>query len=81
MEPNWTDIKCRMTALTLKELRPVKGWFSGCFGGVSDKAATIGVMISQMQHWWRSCADMGGHERVKNVLKTLEEVEFFKEGA
>lgn len=81
MEPDWTDIKRRMSALTLKELRPVKGWFSGCLGGASGKAEIIATMVSQMQYWWHNCADMGGRERVKNVLKDLETVEFFKEGA
>ncbi len=75
MEPDWTDIKRRMTALTLKELRPVKEWFSGCLGGVSGKAATVDAMVTQMRHWWRNCADMGGRERVKNVLKELEQAE------
>ena len=81
MEPDWTDIKRRLTALTLKELRPVKGWFSGCLGGASGKAEIISTMVSQMRHWWRHCADMGGRERTKNVLKDLEKVELAKEGA
>lgn len=72
-EPNWEDMERRMHALTLRQLKPVVRWFSGCLGECTTKAKKISEMVSQMQHWWHRID--GGRKRVRNVLAELEAVE------
>lgn len=75
MEPDWTDVKKRLMALTLKEIRPIaRGWFMGCLGGASRKDETVREMVSQMRHWWH-LPDAIGRGRVRNVLVELERAE------
>lgn len=73
MEPVWSDVKRRLSALTLSELRPVKGWFNGSLGGMTKKSEIVDEMVGCMQHWWK----LGWHaqRRVNNVLAELYRVE------
>lgn len=72
MEPDWRDVRKRMDALTLKQLKPVMAWFNGDFEGMTRKADRIDVMVSLLSHWWSREHTRG---RAKNVLKELMEVE------
>lgn len=72
-EPDWKDVESQLSALTLKELRPIKAWFNGAFGGAATKRDIVGTMVSQMRRWWRM--EGVGHARVQNVLRQLREVE------
>ena len=75
-EPNWEDVRRRLTALTMRQLRTIgRSWFAGCLGGASAKAEYVGEMVAQMRHWWRSCADEGGRERVAGVMEDMERTE------
>lgn len=72
MEPNWDELKARLMAMTTKQLRQIgRSWFAGCLGGASTKAEYVGNMIAQMHHWWHHCAEWGGQDRVRNVLKDI----------
>ena len=73
-EPNWGEVRDRMLALTLKQLKPVKALFNGCLGGASTKGETVGEMVGQMRHWWRNC-DWQGKTRVQRVLRELRRAE------
>lgn len=73
MEPVWSDVKRRLSALTLSELRPVKRLFGGSLGGATTKRETVDEMVGQMQHWWK--LDFIAQLRVNNVLAELYRVE------
>lgn len=75
MEPDWNEVRERLMALTMRELRPLKsGWFNGLLGGASGKTEVVSNMVSQMRHWW-NVPDMPGQARVKNILKDLRKIE------
>ena len=74
-EPDWKDLKETLLGMTMRQLRPIgKRWFNGAMGGASRKSAHVQTMVAQMRHWWRSCAEQGGRERVESVLKDIREV-------
>ena len=75
-EPNWRELKSRLMALTMKQLRPIgRKWFMGCLGGASTKAEYVDEMVTQMRHWWRLYESEGGHESVRGILADLERLE------
>lgn len=75
-EPDWDELSGRLSAMTVKQLRSItSAWFVGSMGGASTKRDIVHTMCGQMRNWWRNCAEWGGRERVKNVLKTISEVE------
>ena len=72
MEPDWDELRGRMTALTMRQLQPIKrAWFMGLLGGASSKAETVSIMVSQARYWWHE----GLNERVEHVLEDLEAAE------
>lgn len=74
MEPDWDYIGETLMSLTMRELRPIgKRWFNGMLGGASAKAEYVGTMVDQMRNWWRRCAEQGGQDCVRNVLRDVEE--------
>jgi len=74
-EPDWNEVERRMSALTLKQLKPVKGWYNGSLGGVTTKAEMIRMMTNQMRYWWRHVDGDIGKIRVRKILADLAEVE------
>ena len=75
-EPNWRELKSRLMALTMKQLRTIgRKWFMGCLGGASTKAEYVGEMVTQMRHWWRLYESEGGHDSVRGILADLERLE------
>ena len=80
-EPDWNRLTERMSVLTMRELKPVMRYFTGMFGGVSSKSERISIMVGQMRHWWLFFPTVENLKRIHDVLKELETVEFFKEGA
>ena len=74
-EPDWADVQKRMSALTLKQLKPVKAWFNGNLGGASTKAEVIQTMTNQMRYWWRNVEGGMGKSRVRHVMEELEKAE------
>lgn len=74
-EPDWNEVEHRMLDLTLKQLKPVKGWFNGSLGGVTTKAEMIHTMVNQMRYWWRHVEGDIGKIRVRHVLEDLEKAE------
>lgn len=71
MEPDWDDLRCRLMALTMRQLRPIgRAWFNGSLGGASTKAEYVREMVSQMRHWWH-LPDGYGRQRVRNVLADI----------
>ena len=72
-EPDWNEVRGRLMALTMRQMRPVRWWFSGCLGGATAKGDVVREMVSQMRHWWHH-AD-GGPARVARVLAELDEAE------
>ena len=73
-EPDWDGIRQRMMALTVRQLKPIRWWFSGCLGGASTKAEVTREMASQLRHWWR-LPDGLGRGRVANVLGELDAID------
>lgn len=73
-EPNWGEVRDRMLALTLRQLKPVKALFNGCLGGATTKGAIVGEMVGQMQHWWHHC-DWQGKSKVQHVMRELRRTE------
>lgn len=75
MEPNWNDMRQRLSKLTVKSLRTIgRTWFNGSLGGASSKFELVYTMVSQAQHWW-NLPDEHGRQRVRNVLAMIEEME------
>jgi len=76
MEPDWEDLEGRLMALPVRKLRQLgRTWFNGSLGGASTKRDIAHAMASQAEHWWKRCADLGGHKRVRNVMLALEQLE------
>lgn len=74
-EPDWKELKETLMGMTMKQLKPIgKRWMNGSMGGAGRKSEYVQVMVAQMRHWWLSCAEQGGRERVENVLKDIREV-------
>ena len=72
MEPDWAGLEKLLRSMTVVNLRKLgRTWFMGMLGGASTKRDIAQEMVAQMRHWWRSCADNGGRERVDDVLRDI----------
>lgn len=72
MEPDWAGLEKLLRSMTVVNLRKLgRTWFMGALGGASTKRDIAQEMVAQMRHWWRSCADNGGRERVDDVLRDI----------
>lgn len=74
-EPDWGELKERLSKLTVKQLRVLTGrWFNGSMGGATTKSDIIHIMLIQMASWYRAPEQIG-HGRIANVLTDLAKVE------
>lgn len=73
-EPDWTSIEGQLMGMTLAQLKPLRSTvFLGSLGGASSKAAVVGMMMTQMQHWWRYAPHFAD-EALDAIAEALEEV-------
>lgn len=74
-EPDWGELKERLSKLTVKQLRKLtSSWFVGDMGGATTKGDIIHIMLIQMASWYRAPEQIG-HGRIANVLADLAKVE------
>lgn len=75
-EPCWEALRDELMGWRVKELRSLgKRWFNGSLGGASSKRQIVDGMVTQMRHWWLRCEEMGGRERVANVVAYVREAD------